>query len=208
MTSKRVLTLVLVGLLATCAVAASVAVAAGIGGQATQNKRAHRVVAHATAAQGLAALAPVVASLGAPRTAQDDVPSKLIDSPLLSDGIAAPSLSHRVGFSRPTWFVPGSDGKAICVLTTASLNCPPISDVLENGLAVSAAWTAGGPVRVLGIAADGVTTAEVTSTDGRSSTVGITNNLLDFSTTAVPREVDWSMEGVAHQFVFPRVAVR
>jgi hypothetical protein len=45
---------------------------------------------------------------------------------------------------------------------------------------------------VIGIATDDVRTVEITMADGTVRSVEVTNNLLDFSSAAAPREVQWN----------------
>jgi hypothetical protein len=190
-----------------CLVVAAVTVA---GAQDKPSTRASgkAVRAHASALRGLADIAPDVAALRIAHGPSDAVDDRLVRSPLLGDGVADPGLSRRVGFSRPAWFVPGSDGRSICVLTSASLNCPPNSDVEDHGLAPSISWTAEGPVRVSGIASDAVTTAEIVRSDGTSVSVAVTNNLLDYASDDAPRKISWTGPDGPHTVVFPDIKGR
>ena len=94
------------------------------------------------------------------------------------------------------------------MLTSASLNCPPNSDVEDHGLAPSISWTAAGPVRVSGIASDAVTSAEIVRADGTSVSVTVTNNLLDYASEAAPREITWTGPDGGHTVVFPEIKGR
>jgi hypothetical protein len=190
-----------------CLVVLAVAVA-GAHDKPSTRSSGKAVLAHASALQGLADLAPRVSALRIAHGPSDAVDDRLVRSPLLSDGVADVGLSRRVGFSRPAWFVPGSNGRSICVLTSASLNCPPNSDVEDHGLSPSISWTADGPVRVLGIASDAVTSAEILRADGTSVSVAVTNNLLDYASDDAPREISWMGPDGGHTVVFPTIKGR
>jgi hypothetical protein len=190
-----------------CLVVAAVAVA-GARDKPSIHAPGKSVRAHAAALQGLAELAPRVAALRVAHGQGDVVDVRLVHSPLLSDGVADAGLSRRVGFSKPSWFVPGSDGRSICVLTSASLNCPPISDVEDHGLAPSISWTAQGPVRVSGIASDAVASADIVRSDGTSVSVAVTNNLLDYASDDAPRQISWTGPDGRHTVVFPSIKGR
>jgi hypothetical protein len=164
--------------------------------------------AHAAASQGLARLAPEVAALRVARGPSDAVTDELVGSTLLNDGVADPALARRVGYTKPAWLVPASDGRSICVLTTASLSCPLSTDVLEHGLAPSVSWTAQGPVRVSGIASDAVNSVDVILADGTVQAVEVANSLLDYSADRAPREVRWTGPDGPHTFAVPEITGR
>lgn len=208
MTKKtRAWSLVAILAAVVCLAVAAVALADAHGTSA-RHHRSKSAMAHAAALQGLAELAPHVAALRVAHGANDVVSDQLVHSPLLSDGVADPGLSRRVGFSKPAWLVPGSDGRSICVLTAASLNCPLNQDVEDHGLAPSMSWTAHGPVRLSGIASDAVASVEIVQADGSVASVPVTNNLLDYASERAPREIRWTGPDGPHTAVLPSIRGR
>jgi len=192
---------------AACLMVVTVALASGHG-RSAHRQASRSAVAHVAAVQGLAQLAPDVAALRIAHSSNDTVDAQLVSSALLSDGVADAGLSRRVGFTKPAWFLPGSDGQSICVLTPASLNCPLNKDVEDHGLAPSMSWTAHGPVRVSGIASDAVTRVEIVQADGSVASVPVTNNLLDYSSEHAPRAVRWTGPDGPHTMVLPSIKGR
>lgn len=197
----------LVAILAAVVCFAAVALADAHGTSA-RHHRSKTALAHAVALQGLVELAPHVAALRHAHGVNDVVSDQLIHSPLLNDGVADAGLSRRVGFSKPAWLVPGSDGRSICLLTPASLNCPLNKEVEDRGLAPSMSWTAHGSVRVSGIASDAVTSVEIVQADGSVASVAVTNNLFDYSSEHAPREIRWTGPDGPHTAVLPSVRGR
>jgi len=198
-------------LAAALALAACLTVAAvALGGAPAKRTRAQSAsaAAHAAAARGLAELAPDVAALRAVREPSDAVTDQLVQSPLLADGVADPALSRRVGFSKPAWLLPATDGRSVCVLTNGSLSCPLAADVVDHGLAPSVTWSADGPIRIAGIASDQVSSAEVVESDGSVRTVEISGNLLDYSSEHPPRAVRWTGPDGPHTFAIPEIKGR
>jgi hypothetical protein len=184
----------------------AVAVAFAGGDRRVVGKSAGRsVTAHASALQGLERLAPQVAALRAAHGPDDAVDGRLVRSSLLRGAVADAGLARRVGFTKPAWFLPGTDGRSICVLTPASLNCPLSKDVEDQGLAPSMSWTAQGPVRVSGIASDSVTSVDIVQQDGTVESVAVTNNLLDYSSESAPREIRWNGLDGPHTVVLPHI---
>lgn len=192
---------------AACLVVVAVAFA-GAHGTEARDHRSKSAIAHAAALQGLAELAPHVAALRSTHGSSDIVSAQLVHSPLLDGGVADAGLARRVGFSKPAWFVPGSDGRSICVLTPASLNCPLSRDVEDHGFAPSMSWTAHGPVRVTGIASDSVASVDIVQQDGSVDSVAVTNNLLDYSGGHPPQEIRWAGPDGPHTVVLPGIEGR
>lgn len=148
--------------------------------------------AHAAAVATVERLEPRMAVFQRARLQSDVVPDEVNDGPLNYDRVIDAGLSRGGSFSRPAWITPSTDGRSLCVMTPSSLNCAAASDIEKRGMSITVAWNASSPVRVSGIATDGVKSAEVVLADGTTQAVEVQNNLLDFETPEPPKAVRWT----------------
>ena len=136
--------------------------------------------------------------------ATDAVPDRLVDGPLLSDGVGDPTRARRaqVTPTRSAWIMPGRK-ESICLVSDAALNCAPASVVEGEGVAPSIFKTGDGPFAVMGIAADAVERVEVVLASGETRLVEVVGNAFLAESAVQPRALHWLYDGQRRSFEFP-----
>lgn len=123
----------------------------------------------------------------------DAVPTRVRRQPLFRDGIVEFSAARAVRTmdGARAWMAPSSDGKAVCVLRAGAVACPPVEVLTSEGLTPAINARRGEPVRVWGIATDGVSSIMLTERSGRRSAVPFADNFFDVELDAWPHALSW-----------------
>lgn len=86
---------------------------------------------------------------------------------------------------------PSSDGRAVCVLRSGAVACPPVEVLTSEGIAPAVNVRIGEPVHLWGIATDGVASLVLTERGGQRSAVPIADNFFDVELDAWPHALNW-----------------
>lgn len=95
-------------------------------------------------------------------TDSDSLPRRVSGSPLLEDGVAHARSARRVDPkpTRPMWLMPGRD-RSVCQVSPGSMRCPPMRVIERDGVAPGMSWRPRQPLRIEGIAADGIASVDI-----------------------------------------------
>ncbi|MDO8214098.1 hypothetical protein [Conexibacter sp. CPCC 206217] len=219
MNAKR--TIVQLSVLGCCAVAVSVAHAAGgsIGAQRPASAAPHD--AGTRSATGTAVNTPANTAAGAgartsarshlrilrtPRDARrDTVPAHLRRSGLLAGGDVDLGEARAVAASggERAWIAPSSDGTSVCAVRAGAIACPPAALLEVTGLSPGINGRLGDPFHVWGIAGDDVSSIVLVEADGTRVPVTATDNFFDVETEEWPRSLTWTGPSGPESFTFP-----
>lgn len=154
-----------------------------------------------------AALAQARANVGALRQprqpATDAIAKPLADGPL-GDGIVALGSTRSVtAAGERGWLASTSDGTGICAIAAGAATCPPVEQVVDEGLSAGYVTRAGAPVHVFGVVSDAVGDVALLLRDGTSQDVAVAENFFAVETAAVPIEIRWIGPDGYRSFTFP-----
>jgi hypothetical protein len=116
----------------------------------------------------------------------------------------ASSRRVQVSASEANWVMPGAgeESNGVCILGGAMLNCPDAAIIAKLGVAPSIS-ASGKDIRLQGVAADGVTSIDVTLEGGERQTISVRENTFALRTDAWPLELRWQHGGREQAFPFP-----
>src|SRR5581483_5053977 len=101
--------------------------------------------------------------------------------------------ARRVRISHPAWIAPaqGRVQHSLCFFTGASLSCPPVADVTQNGASIAVSLHANHEIVLTGIASDSVQQVTAVFADGSTQVINAADNFLWATLPHGPKEVDW-----------------
>lgn len=160
----------------------------------------------AAAAQGRARARAQLHVLRSPRNlSRDAVPTQVLHGQLLADGSVDIADARRVSGAdgESAWIAPSADGKSVCGVRAGAVACPPVALLEVTGLSPGINGRAGDDFHVWGIAGDDVSSILLEQSDGRRTSVSVTDNFFDVETRAWPRGLTWTGPEGAESFTFP-----
>lgn len=162
--------------------------------------------ATAAAAQGRARARAQLSVLRSARDLRRDaVPMQVLHDRLLADGAVDLANARRVSGAggESVWIAPSADGKSVCGVRAGAVACPSLALLEVTGLSPGINGRAGESFHVWGIAGDDVSSIVLELSDGRRSSVSVTDNFFDVETRTWPRGLTWTGPEGAESFTFP-----
>lgn len=144
--------------------------------------------------------------LRSPRDARSDaIPAPLLRSSLLSSAEVELGSARSVAAAggERAWIVPSADGRSICAVRAGAVACPPAALLEVTGLSPGINGRLGDPFHVWGIAGDDVSSIVLVEADGTRVPVSVTDNFFDVETEDWPRSLTWTGPSGPESFTFP-----
>lgn len=169
-----------------------------------------RTTVAAAAGSDAAARSPAADSLAILRRPQrpaDLPPDVIAGTPLASDGSADVASARRAqpGEGHPAWIMPGGN-RSICYASYGTLNCAPAEILTSRGLVPVLSKRSGEPIRVEGIAGDGVRNIEARFESGEKAGASASDNAFVIESDRAPVRLEWDAPGGHHSFTLPSLA--